>query len=155
VASGLPVYPDVPLPLLVGVRPRPLVPAQAVVGGTASSGVIICVLRIVTKAALPPTRAGLRSSTALYFALSGLLSLACFVVYHSVLPRLGVVQHYRQKRLEGGVRRGVTSPVAAPGPCTGHVYWCCPEACVSEFLSRRQQHVLTILQRALRCRCVT
>jgi equilibrative nucleoside transporter 1/2/3 len=73
---------------------------QAVVGGTASSGVIICFLRIITKAALPSTRAGLRSSTALYFALSGLLSLACFVVYLSVLPRLGVVQYYKQKRLD-------------------------------------------------------
>lgn len=70
-------------------------------GGTASSGVIICFLRIITKAALPATRAGLRSSTALYFALSGLLSLSCFVVYHSVLPRLGIVQYYRQKRQEG------------------------------------------------------
>jgi hypothetical protein len=74
---------------------------QAVVGGTASSGVIICCLRIITKAALPPTRAGLRSSTALYFALSGLLSLACFVVYHSVLPRLEVVKYYKQKRQDG------------------------------------------------------
>jgi len=74
---------------------------QAVVGGTASSGVIICFLRIITKAALPATRTGLRSSTALYFALSGLLSLSCFVVYHSVLPRLGIVQYYRQKRQEG------------------------------------------------------
>lgn len=74
---------------------------QAVVGGTASSGVIICVLRVITKAALPPTRAGLRSSTALYFALSGLLSLTCFVVYRWVMPRLGVVQYYKQKRQDG------------------------------------------------------
>jgi hypothetical protein len=78
---------------------------QAVVGGTASSGVIICCLRVITKAALPPTRAGLRSSTALYFALSGLLSLACFVVYHSVLPKLGVVQYFKQKRAEGECRQ--------------------------------------------------
>lgn len=74
---------------------------QAVVGGTASSGVIICFLRIITKAALPATCSGLRASTALYFALSGLLSLACFVVYHSVLPRLGVVRFYKQKRIDG------------------------------------------------------
>eukprot|EP00775_Hariotina_reticulata_P011647 gene11647-11792_t len=68
---------------------------HAVVGGTASSGVIICLLRIVTKAALPPTRAGLRSSTAIYFALSGVICLLCFFVYHSVLPRLGVVRYYK------------------------------------------------------------
>jgi hypothetical protein len=77
---------------------------QAVVGGTASSGVIICCLRVITKAALPPTRAGLRSSTALYFALSGLLSLACFVVYYTVLPKLGIVQYYKQKKAEGECR---------------------------------------------------
>eukprot|EP00879_Flechtneria_rotunda_P020907 GHRR01022014.1.p1 GENE.GHRR01022014.1~~GHRR01022014.1.p1 ORF type:complete len:361 (+),score=107.86 GHRR01022014.1:100-1182(+) len=70
---------------------------HAVVGGTASSGVVICLLRILTKAALPPTRAGLRVSTAIYFALSGAVSLACFCTYHTILPRLGVVQHYRQK----------------------------------------------------------
>jgi equilibrative nucleoside transporter 1/2/3 len=68
---------------------------QAVVGGTASSGVIICLLRVVTKAALPPTRAGLRTSTAIYFALSGVICLLCFFVYYSVLPRLGVVRYYK------------------------------------------------------------
>jgi hypothetical protein len=67
--------------------------------------VIICCVRIVTKSALPPTRTGQRSSTALYFALSGLLSLACFVVYHSVLPRLEVVKYYKQKRQDASEQR--------------------------------------------------
>lgn len=71
-------------------------PAQAVVGGTASSGAIICLLRLATKAALPPTRAGLRASTALFFGLSAGLCGASYAIYAHVLPRLGVVQHYRQ-----------------------------------------------------------
>jgi equilibrative nucleoside transporter 1/2/3 len=72
-----------------------------VVGGTASSGLIICLLRVATKAALPPDRTGLRRSTAAYFGLSGLLCAACCVVFHSVLPRLGVVQHYKWLRAGG------------------------------------------------------
>lgn len=69
---------------------------HAVVGGTASSGVIICLLRIATKAALPPTRAGLRESTAIYFSISGGITLSCFAVYYAVLPRLGVVRYYKR-----------------------------------------------------------
>lgn len=113
---------------------------QAVVGGTASSGVIICFLRIITKAALPPTRAGLRSSTALYFALSGLLSLACFVVYHSVLPRLGVVRYYKQKRLECECMRLGMRHVAwcfHPGCCClVAVLVCTLQGCVTTALCR-------------------
>ncbi|KAF8069407.1 ETN8 [Scenedesmus sp. PABB004] len=76
-------------------RPRRSARAQAVVGGTASSGVLICLLRIATKASLPATRAGLRRSTALYFAAAGCISAVCWVIFHSVLPRLGVVRHFR------------------------------------------------------------
>ncbi|KAF6258945.1 nucleoside transporter-domain-containing protein [Scenedesmus sp. NREL 46B-D3] len=75
---------------------------HAVVGGTASSGVIICLLRIATKAALPPTRAGLRKSTAIYFSISGGITLCCFAVYYAVLPRLGVVR-YHKRALQLGV----------------------------------------------------
>ncbi|WIA30418.1 hypothetical protein OEZ86_000502 [Tetradesmus obliquus] len=76
---------------------------HAVVGGTASSGVIICLLRIATKAALPPTRAGLRKSTAIYFSISGGITLACFAVYYAVLPRLGVVRYYKRGPAAGAV----------------------------------------------------
>ena len=77
---------------------------QAVVGGTASSGFIICLLRLATKAALPPTRAGLRTSTGLFFGLSASLCGASYAIYAHVLPRLGVVQHYRQ--VAAGVAAG-------------------------------------------------
>lgn len=77
---------------------------QAVVGGTASSGVIICLLRVLTKAALPATRAGLRKSTSLYFGISGAICLACWGIYYAVLPRLGVVRHYKQINAAGIVK---------------------------------------------------
>lgn len=81
---------------LILLLPFLLLLLQAVVGGTASSGVIICLLRIATKAALPPTRAGLRKSTAIYFSISGGITLSCFAVYYAVLPRLGVVRYYKR-----------------------------------------------------------
>lgn len=74
---------------------------QAVVGGTASSGVIICCLRILTKATLPATRAGLHQSTSIYFAMSGVICLLCWCIYYAVLPRLAVVRHFRQKSAGG------------------------------------------------------
>ena len=43
-------------------RAQPLHTLQAVVVGTASSGVLVSLLRIATKAALPGTTAGLRAS---------------------------------------------------------------------------------------------
>lgn len=66
--------------------------AQAVVGGTASSGFVVCALRIVTKAALPATPAGLRASTALYFASAAGISAACFVAYRWLQPRLAALR---------------------------------------------------------------
>ncbi|KIZ05098.1 nucleoside transporter, putative [Monoraphidium neglectum] len=79
---------------------------HAVVGGTASSGALISLLRIATKASLPATREGLRKSIALYFGLSAALSLACFGVYSAVLPRLGVVAHWRRRRTSAAAGGG-------------------------------------------------
>jgi hypothetical protein len=86
---------------------------HAVVGGTASSGVLMSCLRMLTKAALPPTRSGLRKSTIIYFTVTAAISLACFFVYSAVLPRLAVVALWRKRRaaaaagggLDGGERR--------------------------------------------------
>lgn len=71
---------------------------HAVVGGTASAGVVISFLRIITKAALPATPAGLRVSTAIYFALSAAICGGCVVVYGWLLARLEVVAYWRAKR---------------------------------------------------------
>lgn len=48
--------------------------AQAVVSGTASSGLLVCVLRIVSKAAMAgdgADREALRNGTRMYFAIAG------------------------------------------------------------------------------------
>ncbi|GLC33587.1 hypothetical protein PLESTM_000088800 [Pleodorina starrii] len=67
---------------------------QALVSGTASSGLLVCLLRLASKASFEvdaEDRArGLRDGTRLYFALAGLLSLSCLVVYDGVLARLRI-----------------------------------------------------------------
>eukprot|EP00891_Asterochloris_glomerata_P003381 jgi/Astpho2/3381/Aster-x1144 len=82
---------------------------QAVVAGTASSGVLVSLLRIATKAALPATTAGLRASAAVYFTISAAICAACFAVYSFVLPRLPIVQQHRKQALHA-------SPEVRPGP---------------------------------------
>ncbi|KAJ9505593.1 hypothetical protein QJQ45_028297, partial [Haematococcus lacustris] len=96
---------------------------QAVVGGTACSGLLVTLLRVITKAATerplaatpsspsPPTAAELqlqagqrllllRHSSAAYFLLAALLSLACLAVYCLLLPALPALQRLRAP--EGG-----------------------------------------------------
>eukprot|EP00877_Chromochloris_zofingiensis_P005576 jgi/Chrzof1/15019/Cz09g24060.t1 len=72
--------------------------AHAVVGGTASSGVIISLLRIITKASVASTPSGLRQSTAIFFVLAAALSLLCFIVYAVVVPRLAFVKQWRRQQ---------------------------------------------------------
>lgn len=70
---------------------------HAIIRGTASSGLIICLLRLATKATLPATPEGLRASTAIYFTLAAVISAACVVVYTVVMPRLPALQYYHEK----------------------------------------------------------
>lgn len=91
---------------------------HAVVGGTASSGALISVIRIITKASLPPNRAGLRRSTIIYFGISAVISLVCFGIYSAVLPRLCVVALWRKRRASAApslasTRRGSLDGAAA------------------------------------------
>jgi equilibrative nucleoside transporter 1/2/3 len=72
---------------------------QAVVGGTAFSGVAVSLLRIITKAMFSSSssaRFGLRASAQLYFLLSAAVCAACYYVYNSLIPALPAVQYYRQ-----------------------------------------------------------
>lgn len=67
---------------------------QAVFAGTASSGVLVSILRIITKASLPQTPQGLRLSSHLYFLSSTVILVAC-IVCCNLLPKLNVMQqHY-------------------------------------------------------------
>lgn len=68
---------------------------QAVFAGTASSGVLVSILRIITKASLPQTPQGLRTSANLYFLLSTFLLLCC-IFCSNLLYKLPVMQqHYK------------------------------------------------------------
>jgi len=61
---------------------------QALVAGTAIAGTAVSGLRILTKAALPATPEGLRTSENLYFLTTAILCAASGFVYSAVLPRL-------------------------------------------------------------------
>lgn len=62
---------------------------KACVGGTASSGVIIGLLRIATKGS-NDTVSGLRTSTGLYFFISACLAAVGLLVHTVVIPRLSI-----------------------------------------------------------------
>ncbi len=61
---------------------------QALIAGTAISGVAISSLRIITKALLPATSTGLRISADLYFILAGATCGFCIIIHSTILPRL-------------------------------------------------------------------
>ncbi|KAK9208277.1 hypothetical protein WN944_000631 [Citrus x changshan-huyou] len=68
---------------------------QAVFAGTASSGVLVSILRIITKASLPQTPQGLRTSAHFYFIVSTIIMLCC-CLGSNLLHKLPVMQqHYR------------------------------------------------------------
>uniref|UniRef100_A0A7N0V2J6 Equilibrative nucleotide transporter 8 n=1 Tax=Kalanchoe fedtschenkoi TaxID=63787 RepID=A0A7N0V2J6_KALFE len=64
---------------------------QAVFAGTASSGFLVCILRIVTKASLPHTPQGLRTSVHFYFIVSTIILLFC-IACGNVLLKLPVME---------------------------------------------------------------
>ncbi|PIA57001.1 hypothetical protein AQUCO_00600014v1 [Aquilegia coerulea] len=69
---------------------------QAIFAGTASSGVLVSILRILTKASLPQTAHGLQTSAHLYFLVSTLIMLGC-IICSNIVETLPVMQHYRGK----------------------------------------------------------
>ncbi|AEE27452.1 MFS transporter superfamily [Arabidopsis thaliana x Arabidopsis arenosa] len=66
---------------------------QAIFAGTASSGIIISLLRIATKASLPQTPQGMRTSAHSYFIVSSTILLCCFISCN-VLHKLPVMQQH-------------------------------------------------------------
>ncbi|XP_014509661.1 equilibrative nucleotide transporter 8 [Vigna radiata var. radiata] len=68
---------------------------QAVFAGTASSGILISILRIITKASLPQTPKGLKISAHLYFMVATIFLLFC-IVFSNLQHKLPVMQQYRQ-----------------------------------------------------------
>ncbi|XP_068645402.1 equilibrative nucleotide transporter 1-like [Aristolochia californica] len=72
---------------------------QATVAGTAASGVLVSVLRIVTKAIFPQDAHGLRSSANVYFSVSIVVMVICLVCYN-VADRLPVIQYYKHLKMQ-------------------------------------------------------
>ncbi|CAH1426491.1 unnamed protein product [Lactuca virosa] len=72
---------------------------QAVFAGTASSGILVSFLRIITKASLPNDPQGLKKSAHLYFLVSTLILLVCMVFCH-LLYKLPVMEHHYKSLLQ-------------------------------------------------------
>ncbi|KAD4889237.1 hypothetical protein E3N88_21310 [Mikania micrantha] len=70
---------------------------QAVVAGNASAGVLVCTLRIITKASLPHSRKGLRTSTHIYFFTSTLIELLC-ILFCNLMHKLPTIQHNKTSK---------------------------------------------------------
>ncbi|KAF2546941.1 hypothetical protein F2Q70_00019212 [Brassica cretica] len=66
---------------------------QAIFAGTASSGITISILRVTTKASLPQTPQGMRTSAHCYFIMSSTILLSCFICCN-VLYKLQLMQQH-------------------------------------------------------------
>ncbi|KAL6983672.1 Epsin-1, required for endocytosis and actin patch assembly [Sarracenia purpurea var. burkii] len=72
---------------------------QAVVAGTAASGVLVSFLRIFTKAVYPQDTHGLRQSANLYFVVSIAVMIVC-IVFHNFAHRLPVIKYYSDLKMQ-------------------------------------------------------
>ncbi|KAG8639299.1 hypothetical protein MANES_14G133400v8 [Manihot esculenta] len=68
---------------------------QAVFAGTASSGVLVSILRITTKASLPQTPQGLRISAHLYFIVTEIILMCCTVCCDFLYKLPIMEQHFK------------------------------------------------------------
>jgi hypothetical protein len=83
------------------------------------SGVVVSLLRIITKATLPDTEAGLRRSATIYFCIGAAVCAACTVVYAQVLPRMPSMRQHRQAALEAALRDASSVVCAEDGGTAG------------------------------------
>ncbi|KAI3866607.1 hypothetical protein MKX03_023819 [Papaver bracteatum] len=72
---------------------------QATVAGTGASGVIVSVLRILTKSFFSQDTDGLRRSAILYFVVGIVAMLVC-IVFYNIADRLPVIQYYKDLKLQ-------------------------------------------------------
>ncbi|XP_073047085.1 equilibrative nucleotide transporter 8 [Primulina eburnea] len=82
---------------------------QAIFAGTASSGVMISTLRIITKASLPQTPQGLKISAQFYFMVSSVILLIC-ILCCNLLCKLQVMQHHYSNLQDGFLPLGLSPP---------------------------------------------
>nr|GMD17022.1 equilibrative nucleotide transporter 1 [Ipomoea batatas] len=72
---------------------------QAVVAGTAASGILVSLLRILTKAVYPQDADGLRKSANLYFIVSIAVMALC-IVFYNVAHKLPVIKYYNDLKAQ-------------------------------------------------------
>ncbi|GAV78750.1 Nucleoside_tran domain-containing protein [Cephalotus follicularis] len=72
---------------------------QAIVAGTAASGVLVSFLRILTKAVYSQDAEGLRGSANLYFAVGIAVMVICVILYN-VAHRLPVMKYYQELKIQ-------------------------------------------------------
>nr|KJB45968.1 hypothetical protein B456_007G341100 [Gossypium raimondii] len=72
---------------------------QAIVAGSDGSGVLVSMLRILTKAVFPQDADGLRKSAYLYFFTSIVFMVICIVLYN-VAHKLPIMQYYEELKAE-------------------------------------------------------
>ena len=100
--------------LFAQVASMPETYTQALMGGTSLSGLIVSLLRVVTKASFPSTDSGAAASASTYFVAAALWVLACLVLYgeleRSEVFRWHVARAARARRA-GEVREGVREGV--------------------------------------------
>ncbi|KAL2929604.1 Equilibrative nucleotide transporter 8 [Bienertia sinuspersici] len=70
---------------------------QAVFAGTASSGVLVSTLRVITKASLPENPQGLQTSAHFYFIVSAIILIVC-TICSNLLFRLPVMQQHQNNK---------------------------------------------------------
>ena len=96
--------------LFAQVASMPETYTQALMGGTSLSGLIVSVLRAVTKASFPSTDSGAAASASTYFVAAALWVLACLVLYgeleRSEVFRWHVARAARASALREGTREG-------------------------------------------------
>ncbi|KAL9258131.1 Equilibrative nucleotide transporter 1-like protein [Drosera capensis] len=86
---------------------------QAIVAGTAASGVLVSFLRIITKAAFSQDATGLRKSAILYFMVGIALMVVC-IVFYNLAHRLPVIKYYNELKAQA-----VIEEKQEKGPMTG------------------------------------
>ncbi|KAK8293387.1 hypothetical protein V6Z11_D06G186100 [Gossypium hirsutum] len=89
---------------------------QAIVAGSGGSGVLVSMLRILTKTVFPQDADGLRKSAYLYFFTSIVFMVICIVLYN-VAHKLPIMQYYEELKAEA-----VKEEKAEKGPMTGPVW---------------------------------
>ncbi|KGN61542.1 equilibrative nucleotide transporter 1 [Cucumis sativus] len=89
---------------------------QAVLAGTAGSGVLVSVLRIITKSIYPQDASGLRESARLYFVVSIVVMVIC-IIFYNIVEKLPVVKYYKDLKVQA-----MNMEEEEKGPLTGAVW---------------------------------